>query len=177
MTGGPRDFPRRVVGLEGRRDLEIAIALGLGIAAVGSNAIIDGVPAPFVPFDSAGVTGIEQTEPNLELIAALRPDLILTRGSNIEELRGELAALAPLLPVDADGEITWRPDLEQVGAAPGREDRLADYDAELGAVRDRHADRIAAATLAVVQYGGTEFFLGLNRSTSSARSFSRLTSP
>lgn len=63
--------------------------------------------------------------------------------------------------MDADGEITWRPDLEQVAAALGLEDRLAgplgDYDAQLAAVRDRHADRIDSATVAVVQWGETEF--------------------
>lgn len=152
--------PQRVIGLEGRRDLETAVALGLGIAAVGSNAVIDGEQASFVPFDVASVPMIEQTEPNLEQIAGLRPDLVLTRGSNITELRDELATLAPLVPVDADGEITWRPDLEQVAATLGREDRLAgplsDYDARLAAVRDRHADRITTAVIAVVQGGPEE---------------------
>ncbi|MGH3753281.1 MAG: hypothetical protein ACRDRP_11390 [Pseudonocardiaceae bacterium] len=77
-----------MLGLEGRRDLETAVALGLGIAAVGENAIIDG---QYAPFDPAGVEVIDQNAPNLEQIAALRPDLILTRGSNIERLRDELA--------------------------------------------------------------------------------------
>lgn len=151
--------PRRVVGLEGRRDLETAVALDLPVVAVGSNALSDdGEIAPFLDFSMDGVQVIEQTEPNLELIASLRPDLILTRGSNIAELQAELAALASLVPVGADG--LWRPDLEQVAAWLGRDEQLATvlgrYDAELAAVRERHADRIATATVGVVQYFAEE---------------------
>jgi len=150
--------PRRVVGLEGRRDFETAIALELGIVGVGSNALFgDDEVAPFIDFDIDRVTIIEQTEPDLEVIASLRPDLILTRGSNIEELRDQLAALAPLVPVDDDGKVRWRADLEQTAATLGRTDRLAPlleaYDAELARVRDRHAARIDEATVAVVQFG------------------------
>lgn len=150
--------PRRVVGLEGRRDFETAIALGLGIVGVGSNAISgDDEIAPFIDFDISRVEIIEQTEPDLERIASLRPDLILTRASNIEELRDPLAALAPLVPVDTDGVIRWRPDLEQTAATLGRTDRLAPlldaYDEQIARVKDSHARRLADATVAVVQYG------------------------
>jgi iron complex transport system substrate-binding protein len=150
--------PRRVVGLEGRRDFETAIALGLGIVGVGSNALFaDDQIAPFIDFDISRVEIIEQTEPDLERIAALRPDLILTRASNIEELRDPLARLAPLVPVDDDGVIRWRPDLEQTARTLGRTDRLAPlldgYDRRLARVKDRHAARIADATVAVVQFG------------------------
>lgn len=74
--------PQRVVGLEGRRDLETAIALGLGIVAVGSNAVYaergTDELAPFINFDLDSVTVLDQAEVNLEQLAALRPDLILT---------------------------------------------------------------------------------------------------
>lgn len=151
--------PRRVVGLEGRRDLETAVALELPVVGVGSNALFgDDEIAPFLDFSLDGVQVIEQTEPNLELIASLRPDLILTRDSNIAELRAALAALAPLVPVAADGP--WRPDLEQVAGWLARDEQLATvlkrYDAELAAVRERHADRIETATLGVVQYFAEE---------------------
>jgi iron complex transport system substrate-binding protein len=147
--------PQRVVGWEGRRDLETAVALDLPVAGVGSNALFgDDEVAPFLDFSLDGVQVIEQTEPNLELIASLRPDLILTRDSNIADLREELAALAPLVPVAADGP--WRPDLERVAGWLARQERLATvlgrYDEELAAVRERHAERIETATLGVVQY-------------------------
>jgi iron complex transport system substrate-binding protein len=160
--------PQRVVGIEGRRDLETALALGLRPVGIGSNALYGGdTPAPWLDLPLDGVTVIQQTEPGLEQIAALRPDLVLTRDSNIEELRDELVALAPVLPVGSgtDPDNTgddWRADLEQVAGWLGREDRLAAtlaaYDAQRDEIAARHADPITSAVVAVVQYsaeGGT----------------------
>ncbi len=150
--------PKRVIGWEGRRDLETALALGLKPIAVGSNAVKDGMLAPFIPFDLAGVATIQQTEPNLELIASLRPDLILTRDSNIEELVDKLRPLAPLVPVKPDGP--WRADLEAVAAVLGRTGALATtlaaYDKRKAEVQARHQARLRSAVLAVVQFDATE---------------------
>lgn len=146
--------PRRVIGWEGRRDLETALAIGLKPIAVGSNAVDEGKLAPFIDFDLDGVTIIEQTEPNLELIASLKPDLILTRDSNIERLLEQIRPLAPLIPVKPDGP--WRPDLEKVAAVLGRtaqlRETLAGYDESRSEIRARHLEQINGAVLAVVQY-------------------------
>jgi len=149
--------PRRVLGWEGRRDLETTLALGFTPIAVGSNAVgDDGKPAPFIDLDLSRVQVIEQTEPDLELIASLAPDLILTRDSNIEELIDRLRPLAPLIPVSSGNGDPWRPELEAIAEALDRRAELArplgDYDRRLREVRDKHADRIASAVLAVVQY-------------------------
>ena len=154
--------PQRVVGLEGRRDLETALALGLRPVGIGSNALYGGdTLAPFVDLPLEGVEVIQQTEPSLEQIAALRPDLVLTRDSNIEELRDELVAIAPVVPVGSgtDPDNTgddWRADLQQVAGWLGREDRLAAtlaaHDAQRDEIAARHAERIASAVVAVVQY-------------------------
>jgi iron complex transport system substrate-binding protein len=156
----PRE-PQRVIGWEGRRDLETALALGLVPIAVGSNAFDDDQLAPFIDFDPEGVEVIEQTEPNLELIASLRPDLILTRDSNIEAFLDELRPLAPLVPVTPDGP--WRTDLEGVAEALQRSDRLAEvlavYDEKRDEIRARHAERIDSSALAIVQYlAGDRFY-------------------
>lgn len=151
--------PQRVVGLEGRRDLETALALDLPIVAVGSNALLGGKGlAPFIDLSLERVQVIQQTEPNLELIGSLRPDLILTRDSDIEELRDALVRIAPVIPVAGSGP--WRPDLEQVATWLGRTAELAStlarYEGELKAVRDRGAASIASATVAVVQYSSED---------------------
>lgn len=153
--------PRRVVGWEGRRDLETALALGLRPIAVGSNALFGADElAPFIDFDLEGVEVIEQTEPNLELIASLRPDLILTRDSNIEELVDQLRPIAAMVPVKPDGP--WRPDLEGVAAALGRTEQLAGvlaaYDERRNEIRARYGERIASAELAVIQYFADDAF-------------------
>jgi iron complex transport system substrate-binding protein len=146
--------PRRVIGWEGRRDLETALAVGLKPIAIGSNAVYEGKLAPYLDFDLDGVTIIEQTEPNLELIASLKPDLILTRDSNIEALHAQIRTLAPLVPVKPDGP--WRADLEQAAAALGRtaqlRETLAGYDERRSEIRARHMERINRAVMAVVQY-------------------------
>jgi len=153
--------PKRVVGWEGRRDLETALALGLKPIAIGSNAVFgNGRIAPFLPFDLEGVEVIEKNEPDLELIARLRPDLILTEDANIEALREPLRGIgAPLVPVAGVGP--WRPDLEAIAQALGRSEqissRLAGYDELRSEIRARHADRIARATLAAVQYSEGTF--------------------
>jgi iron complex transport system substrate-binding protein len=155
--------PMRVVGIEGRRDFETAIALGLGIVGIGSNAVLEGTTlAPFIEFDISKVTVIQQTEPNLELIASLRPDLILTRASNIERLLAELKAIAPLVPVGgSDYTDPWRPELERIATDLRRQEQLAKvlgaYDREVKAVAERHRQRIASAKVAIVQYSSSGF--------------------
>ena len=165
--------PQRVVGLEGRRDLETALALGLRPVAIGSNALYGGEAlAPWLDLPLDGVAVVQQTEPSLEQIAALRPDLVLTRDSNIEELRDELVALAPVLPVGSgtdpdDSGDDWRADLRRVAGWLGREDRLAEtlatHDARRDEIAARHADRIASAVVAVVQYSAEEGNLSTSR--------------
>jgi iron complex transport system substrate-binding protein len=160
--------PQRVVGLEGRRDLETCLALGITPVGIGSNALYeDDRPAPFVDLPLEGVTVIQQTEPNLEVIASLRPDLVLTRDSNIEELLDQLVAIAPVLPVGSGVDPNnsgddWRADLQRVAGWLGREDRLgaalAEYDARVDAVRQRHTARLADAVVAIVQFSPDEGF-------------------
>lgn len=168
--------PQRVVGIEGRRDLETCLALGIRPVAVGSNAVYgtDSV-APFLDFSLEGVTVIQQTEPSLEVIASLRPDLIVTRDVNIEELRDQLLAIAPVLPVGSgvapdNSADDWRADLQRVAGWLRRDDRLgaslAAYDARLAEVREAHAERIGGSVVAVVQYSAGEGF-----STSTTRGF------
>ena len=165
--------PQRVVGIEGRRDLETALALGLRPVGIGSNALYGGdTPAPWLDLPLDGVTMIQQTEPSLEQIAALRPDLVLTRDLNIEELRDELVAIAPVLPVgsgtdpDDTGE-DWRTDLQRVAGWLGREDRLAEtlatYDARRAEIAARHAGALSSAVVAVVQFNGEEGNLSTSR--------------
>lgn len=62
--------PRRVIVLEGRRDLEPAPRAGSGSIVVGSNALVDGQPPPFLDLNLAGVEILENFEPNLERLVA-----------------------------------------------------------------------------------------------------------
>ena len=104
---------------------------------------------------STGVEIINNSELNLEQIAALDPDLILARDIYLNDGEAEqLATIAPILPIAGDGP--WRDDLEQVAGWMQRSDlldeALAEYDAAVEDVTTRHADALASTPVAIVEY-------------------------
>lgn len=150
--------PKRLVILEGRQDLEVAIALrlpkpvGLGDNAVGD----DGSPQPYVPFDIDGVELIAGGTTPLEKVIALNPDLIIGRASNIDEIKDALLAVAPVIPVERD-RMDWRTSLIDAGRWTGRSaqaaEALAGYDEHVNEVKMRHAEKIGTTTTAMLQVG------------------------
>jgi len=148
--------PTRVLALENRRDLETAVVLDLPLSGVGVfGGSAENVAAPFVPVDLDGVEIINNSELNLEQIAAMDPDLILARDIYLDGGQAEqLAAIAPILPIAAEG--SWRDDLEQVAGLMQRTElldgALAEYDAAVADVSDRHADSLASTPVAIVEY-------------------------
>ncbi|MCI1018938.1 iron-siderophore ABC transporter substrate-binding protein [Microbacterium sp. C5A9] len=124
------DDPQRVVTLE---PLELDTAVAVGIepvgAAVASN--VTGAPAYL------GVDGVEPVgtvpEPDLEAIAALKPDLILGTEARHSELYEQLAAIAPTVFIETQAD-PWRDNALLIGEALGREDEVADL---LSAVDER----------------------------------------
>ncbi|MFN3600943.1 MAG: ABC transporter substrate-binding protein [Dietzia sp.] len=128
-TAVPED-PQRVVTLE---PLELDTAVAVGIvpvgAAVASN--ITGAPAYL---DVDGVAGVGTVpEPDLEAIAALKPDLILGTESRHSALYDQLAAIAPTVFIATQAD-PWRDNALLIGDALNRGDEVADL---LSAVDDR----------------------------------------
>lgn len=125
--------PQRVVTLE---PLELDTAVSVGItpvgAAVASN--VAGIPAYL------GVDGVEPVgtvpEPDLEAIAALKPDLILGTEARHSKLYDQLSAIAPTVFIATQAD-PWRDNAELIGEALGREDEVA---AQIAAVDDRCAE-------------------------------------
>lgn len=148
--------PTRVIAMENRRDLETAVVLGLPLVGVGAYGGGADVAAPFVPVGDATFEVLNTSEPNYEQIAALRPDLILSRELYLQDefLDGRLGQAAPILPVASSGP--WRPDLERVAGWLRREATLTSaldqYDAELARVRTTHEKRLADSPVAIVEY-------------------------
>jgi iron complex transport system substrate-binding protein len=146
--------PQRVVAIEPRLDVEIAVALGLPLVAIGgNNAAMSGtLVAPWVPI-GADVPLLGGTDENIEAIAAMQPDLIVCNtGSGALD---QLGQIAPLLAQEWDRP--WRVMLEQAGAWMQRTDAvaaaLAEFDETVADVAGRHAGVLATAALAVVQPG------------------------
>lgn len=146
-SGGDRDFPvtvntafgevtieeepQRVVAL-GWGDAETALALG--VQPVGASDWLafggDGVGpwAEGVYDESPELIGT--LEPELEKVAALRPDLILDVNSSGEQQRYDaLAQIAPVVGVPEGAELyatSWREQVSLVSVALGRADQGED---------------------------------------------------
>ncbi|UVY83937.1 iron-siderophore ABC transporter substrate-binding protein [Brachybacterium sp. NBEC-018] len=111
--------PQRVVVLE-PVELDTAVALGVTPvgAAVASN--VAGIPAYL------GVDGVEPVgtvpEPDLEAIAALKPDLILGTESRHSKLYDQLDAIAPTVYMASQAD-PWQENALLVGEALGQEEQ------------------------------------------------------
>ncbi|ANU34922.1 ABC transporter substrate-binding protein [Corynebacterium glutamicum] len=162
-----------VVILEGRRDLDIALALEL--------------PVVGYPFEEAGslelesplATQLEQAKLNgaeeifsaddisLEAIAAADPDLIISRLSDVEPIQEQLETIAPVLPIGEQDTSTWQEDLRLVAQATGTEQRaeelIADYDSRIKALSTQYADILANNTFAPLSFNGESFETRPNR--------------
>jgi len=148
---GPVEVPlrvERVVVTEGRRDLDVALALGLPLVGFPRDAESTGTAPRFAPelraAEAAGASELfSRNEVDLEAVAAADPDLVLGRDEDVVELP-ELGRIAPVLPLGSTSSgVRWQDDLRVVAAATGTtaraEELLAAYDAKLRAVRERHA--------------------------------------
>lgn len=111
--------PQRVVVLE-PVELDTAVALGVTPvgAAVASN--VAGIPKYL------GASGIEAVgtvpEPDLESIAALKPDLILGTESRHSKLYDQLESIAPTVFMASQSD-PWQENVVLVGQALGRKDK------------------------------------------------------
>lgn len=119
-TTAVSDAPQRVVTLE---PLELDTAVAVGITPVGSAVanMVKGVPSYL------GVEGVTPvgtvSEPDLEAIAALKPDLILGTESRHSALYDQLSAIAPTVFIATQAD-PWRDNAELIGEALGREDEV-----------------------------------------------------
>lgn len=131
--------PQRVVVLDTG---ELDAALALGVTPVG--AVTTDVSSGFLSYLAEGAAGVEQVgtigEPNLEAIAALRPDLILSNQVRHEELYDELSAIAPTVFAERVGAV-WKEnfllDAQALGLEQRAEEALAGYERDAAALGER----------------------------------------
>jgi iron complex transport system substrate-binding protein len=142
--------PERVVVLDTG---ELDTVLSLGVTPVG--AVTTAVSEEFLSYLADGATGVEVVgtiaEPNLEAIAALRPDLILSNKTRHEQLYDELSQIAPTVFAERVG-VVWKEnfllDAEALGLEDDAKQLLDEYEtaaAELGeAIGDPAGTTISA---------------------------------
>jgi len=110
--------PKRVVVLD-TGELDSAVALG--VKPVGAVEAIAGAGLPAYLGDAAeGVELVGTIEqPNVEAIAALRPDLILSSKTRHEAIYDQLSRVAPTVFSETVG-VTWKENFALHGQALGR---------------------------------------------------------
>jgi iron complex transport system substrate-binding protein len=159
-----------VVVLEGRRDLDITLALGLPLKGFPYDGPETGVELTLpiaTELEAAREAGAQQLfladEIDIEAIAQAQPDLIIGRVSDVEPIVDELTQIAPVLPVGTHDEgVSWQDDLRMVAEATGTEARadevIADFDERLAQVRSTRSAAIAATPVVPMGYDmeGTE---------------------
>ncbi|WP_327355287.1 ABC transporter substrate-binding protein [Streptomyces sp. NBC_01304] len=119
-----KDKPARVVVLD---TAELDSAITLGVKPVGATHA--DVESGFLNYLPKGkVSGIKDVgammTPNVEAIAALKPDLILTSKVRHEKLYPQLSAIAPTVMTESTGE-PWKANFQVHADALGKKDEAA----------------------------------------------------
>ena len=155
--------PTRVVALDRRAALPHLLALGVTPVAALTYESIIGTPFPPVVAEQARNVAVlpvagNADDPNLEAVAALRPDLVIGWTGGIEEKYAALSAIAPTVAVDVDFTDA-AVSLRAIAAALGRE---AEADAVISGFDERRAARLAEIgaigdVSVVLSIGGQQF--------------------
>lgn len=155
--------PERVVVLD-TGELDSAVALGVTPVGAVRAPVEDG----FLEYLSAETDETELVGAidavNLEAVAALRPDLILSSALRHEDLYDELSAIAPTVFTEEVG-VVWKENLAVHAEALGREEEaaalLAAYDERTAGLAGRLRDeRGELPTVSVVRFlpGSTRLY-------------------
>ncbi|MFH8990699.1 ABC transporter substrate-binding protein [Streptomyces sp. NPDC017940] len=146
-----KERPERVVVLD---TAELDSAITLGVKPVGATHVsASGGFLSYLPEDEvAGVKDVgEMTNPNLEAIAALKPDLILTSKIRHAAKYDQLKKIAPTVMTETTG-YPWKDNFRTHADALGRKAEakkaVADYTA--------HAKEVTAALGGPAKAGATE---------------------
>jgi len=144
--------PARVVVLDTG---ELDIALALGVKPVG--AVIAGSESDFPAYLKGKVEGITRVgtiaEPNLETIASLKPDLILTNTLRHEKIYDKLSQIAPT--VVGIRPNFWKDNLKTYADALGKasegEKLMAGYTSRLGELKQKLGDALGKTRVSIIR--------------------------
>lgn len=147
------DQPERVVVLDTG---ELDSVLSLGVTPVG--AVTTDVSTGFLSYLAEDAADVEQvgtiSEPNLEAIAAVEPDLILSNSVRHEDLYDELSQIAPTVFAEEVGAV-WKDNLRLAAEALGRQDEaetaIREYEQEAAALGQALGDP-AATTVSPLRF-------------------------
>ncbi|MCA3748823.1 MAG: iron-siderophore ABC transporter substrate-binding protein, partial [Rubrobacter sp.] len=120
--------PERVVVLDTG---ELDSAITLGVKPVGAVEAVPGMGLPeYLGEKTRGIELVGTIEqPNLEKIAALDPDLILSSKLRHEKIYDQLSEIAPTVFTETTG-VTWKQNFELHAKALGRTERAEEVKRE-----------------------------------------------
>ncbi|WP_349672378.1 ABC transporter substrate-binding protein [Lacrimispora sp.] len=134
---------------------ETLILLGVKpIAVSGADNYIKTWDA-FEGYDVSGVKDLGASELNLELLAQLKPDMILNQSYDMKNLEiGNLEKIGPVAVFGNDTKMNWRLSLREVAKIVNKQDKaeevIKDLDEKLKADREKLAEKYKDQT--VVQF-------------------------
>ncbi|HET6392324.1 MAG TPA: iron-siderophore ABC transporter substrate-binding protein [Blastococcus sp.] len=168
-AGADRAFPRTVEHAMGSTEIperpervvvldtgELDTALALGVVPVG--AVTTGASDDFLSYladDAADVEPVGTVaEPDLEAIAALQPDLILSNRTRHEAIYEQLGQIAPTVFAERVG-VVWKEnfllDAEALGLEARAEAELDEYEASAAALGEDLGDP-AGTTISALRF-------------------------
>ncbi|WIG15831.1 ABC transporter substrate-binding protein [Kocuria rosea] len=157
------DQPQRVVALD---PSYVDAALSLDAELVGYAEYRQNPEDPFADYlgdvseETAEAVNVGTiAEPNLEQIAGLDPDLIVSAKVRQEALYPQLAKIAPTVFSESTGP-TWKENVVLLGEALGKQEQaeqeVADYEARAAAVGEAILEQDPDATYSLVRFAGED---------------------
>lgn len=114
---------------------ELDSAITLGVKPVGSVEALEGAGYPKYLKGTEGIENVGTIEqPNLEKIAGLEPDLILSSKLRHEQIYDQLSEIAPTVFTESTG-VTWKENFDVHAEALGRTE-------EAGKVKEEYQARV-----------------------------------
>jgi iron complex transport system substrate-binding protein len=157
-TSQIRGTPERVVVLD-TGELDSAVALG--VKPVGAVEPIAGAGFPAYLADAVNGAKIVGTieQPNIEAIAALEPDLILSSKLRHEAIYDQLSRIAPTVFTKEVG-VAWKENFALHGRALGHQDEArrlqTEYETKARELGDELGEKRARTAVSVVRSVGDE---------------------
>jgi iron complex transport system substrate-binding protein len=147
------DNPQRVVVLDTG---ELDSAITLGVVPVGAVEAVEGQGFPSYLEDTGGIEDVGTIEqPNLENIAALNPDLILSSRVRHEAIYDQLSQIAPTVFTDSVG-VAWKENFDVHAEALNRTDEaeqiVGEYNRRVDDFQRAMGDRLGETEVSVVRF-------------------------
>ncbi len=158
--------PQRVVVLDTG---ELDSALALGVKPVGAvSAFQGGEFQAYLSDRTDGITSVGTIQqPNLEVIAALKPDLILSSKLRHEAIYPQLSQIAPTVFTESVG-VSWKENFkthaEALGKSSEADRMMADYTKRLEEFKAAMGDNLAGTQVSMVRFLPGEVRIYQNKS-------------